>query len=481
MTEKEKITPLRTLFGYAFGEGATALTIWSVAGFGMLFYTQILGMNAALAGLALSITLLWDAVTDPVMGFLSDNTRSRWGRRHPFVLLGGIALVIVYFLIWRVPLLFSSTWLLFTTVLVLNLMLRTVSTVYVVPYAALGFEICTEYADRSRLQGVRLFLAQIINLFSQAGAWAIFFRDRIGEDGSRIDGGLVKGNYMNMSAVLGTAALLLVISCVWSTRRYAADNRHDSVERKDIKDFFQTLRGVFSNRLVWPVLCFFFIAQLGMFLWGILNTFNMIYFMEFSANLKTLVMGLSILAFALASLGLARLVRRFEKKTIGFFGILISAVSELLLFGLFRGGMLTPESSVSIAGTTLPLGIIVFTLFTMAFQAGWGLLVPLTNSMIADVSEVDYRRTGHLRDGSYAAVLSFCIKLSVALGNLVSGGLLAWAGIVSGAETQSSQAVTNISSMAFLCGPVLLVPALLILMRYPVNRAYMQNLQKQAE
>ncbi|MEI8205388.1 MAG: MFS transporter [Kiritimatiellales bacterium] len=478
---KEKTThpapaPLRTLFGYALGEGATALTIWSVAGFGMLFYTQILGMNAAMAGLVLAITLLLDAVIDPVMGFISDNTRTRFGRRHIYMLTGGIGLALAYLLLWRVPLLFNGPLALFICILTMNMLLRTASTIYGVPYAALGFEVCTEYADRSRLQGIRLFLAQIINLFASGLAWVVFFKDGVAADGTRLDGGLIKANYMHMSLTMGLLALTLVILCTWVTRKYAVDNRHDVVERKGIKDFFHTFGQVLSNRLAWPVLGFFCIAQLGMFLTGVMNTFNMIYFMKLSSSAKSWVMGLSIFTFALASLGLARLVKRFDKKTIGFLGIALSAASGLILFAVFRSGLATPEMTVSLAGRTISVGVVVFAFFTMTFQAGWGLTVPLTSSMIADVSEIDFRKNGHVRDGSYAAILSFFVKLSVALGDLVVGGLLQWVGIISGCEVQTPEAIRKLSSAAFLCGPALLIPALIVLCFYPVNRAFMARL-----
>lgn len=74
---------LGRIFGYALGEGAVSITMNGIANFAMLYYTQVLGLGAGYAGLALSITLLWDALTDPVMGHLTDNTRTRFGAACP--------------------------------------------------------------------------------------------------------------------------------------------------------------------------------------------------------------------------------------------------------------------------------------------------------------------------------------------------------------------------------------------------------------
>jgi len=75
--------PLRRIVAYATGEGASSLTQNGIAAFALLYYVQVLGLNSRAAGLALSVSMLWDAVSDPIMGHITDNTRSRHGRRHP--------------------------------------------------------------------------------------------------------------------------------------------------------------------------------------------------------------------------------------------------------------------------------------------------------------------------------------------------------------------------------------------------------------
>ena len=167
---KDKKVSLVRMFGYALGEGATSITMNGISNFAMLFYTQVLGLSAAYAGIALSVTTLWDAVTDPVMGHITDNTRSRFGRRLPYVFWGGLALSISFFLLWILPGKFTAASAIFWCILLINLLVRTAVTVFVVPYTALGFEMCPDYVDRSRLQGVRFFLNQMVNLVFGAGA-----------------------------------------------------------------------------------------------------------------------------------------------------------------------------------------------------------------------------------------------------------------------------------------------------------------------
>jgi GPH family glycoside/pentoside/hexuronide:cation symporter len=147
-------TPLPRIIAYATGEGATSLTMNGIAAFALLYYVQVLGMDSRWAGLALSISMLWDAVSDPIMGHITDNTRSRFGRRHPYIIGGGFFLAVSFLFLWFVPAIFKGPQVIFWYILVVNLIVRTAWTVFGIPYAALGFEICTDYDERAKLQSV---------------------------------------------------------------------------------------------------------------------------------------------------------------------------------------------------------------------------------------------------------------------------------------------------------------------------------------
>ena len=103
------------------------------------------------------------------------------------------------------------------------------------------------------------------------------------------------------------------------------------------------------------------------------------------------------------------------------------------------------------------------------------MLVPLATSMIADLADLDYRRTGVLKDGSYAAVFSFVVKAAAAGGMFITGRLVDWSGFVAGAEKQTAGALDNIAIMTFVCGPLTVLAALFVLRHYPVDRAYMKS------
>ena len=141
----------------------------SIFAFAMLYYTKALRLDPAWAGIAMSVSVFWEAITEPVIGHLSDKTRSRWGRRHPYMLFGGLLMAAGSYLIWAVPASVGAGQLaLFWYLVVVNLILRTGVSLFYIPYMALGFEMCADYQGRSRLQSIRQILNMAANLAGPA-------------------------------------------------------------------------------------------------------------------------------------------------------------------------------------------------------------------------------------------------------------------------------------------------------------------------
>lgn len=473
--QQQRVSNLR-LFGYALGEGALSITMNGISNFAMLFYTMILGLGAGAAGMALGITVLWDAITDPVMGHITDNTRSRKGKRHPYLIIGGAALAITFLSLWLLPGPITDAKLMFWAVLILNLGVRTAVTVFAVPYTALGFEICPDYVDRSRLQGIRYFLNQVVNFVFGALAWSLFFRDGTAEDGSRIDGTAIASNYLVMGVVLAIFTFVLILGCVRSTRIFAVDNRDEPVAGQSFGVFIAEMKGILSDRLALNVFAYFAVAMLGMLLVSQLQMFVYVFYMEFTSTEKTIVHGGGMLSFAVGSLCLPILVRAFDKKGAGYFGIGCTLVGSALLLIVFSLGLVQPGATFAFGGINIPFATGLFALGQALWWGGCGILVPLAMSMIADISGIDAHRSGRKKDGSYAAVFSFVLKAATSLGLLVTGQVVEGLGIVSGAEVQDPTAVSRVALATFVIGPVLTLTAAFLLRIYPVDKAYIEAL-----
>ncbi len=474
-------TPLRSIVAYATGEGASSLTTNGISAFALLYYVQVLGLNSKAAGLALSISMLWDAISDPIMGHISDNTRSRYGRRHPYILSGGICLAASFFFLWLIPGVVRGPAALFWYILAVNLIVRTAWTIFGVPYYALGFEVCTGYDDRARLQSVRFVFNMTMNLLFNAGGWVLFFSDRVGAGGALIDGTTVRSNYPRMGAVLALAALALILICFFSTRRYAYDTRNrPDIRGNSLRDFYADMRDILRDRRAVIIFLFFAAAQLGMMLVAQSQLFTYRFFMKFPDVQKTVVHGATMVGFAIGSLLATPLVRRLDKKPTAFVGVALSITANLMLLLIFGGRLLAPQAVIVlpsslpiVGGSTISIAAIVFAVFGAMYWAGSGVLAPVAMSMIADVSEINKHRTGVLKDGSYAAMFSFFQKAALSVGLLITGQMLDWAGIVPEAAVQAAGAARRVAMATFISGPVMAAIALLVILAYPVNRKFM--------
>ncbi|QHI69793.1 MFS transporter [Tichowtungia aerotolerans] len=475
---------LRDLWGYASGEGASSITMNGFSNFGMLFYTQIMGMSPELAGIALSIATVWDAVTDPLMGTISDRTVTRFGRRHPYMLVGGILLALSFLALWFVPESFRGEKALFGYLLCINILMKTAFTVFVVPFTALGFEMCKNNDDRARLQGVRFGFNMIINILFGGFGWILFFRNGKAVDGTTIDGTKIHENFLNMGGVLTTVTVLLILFCVYVTYKFAEKGMVKAAGETmsdHVKAFVHDLKDVYSDRLVWLVFGFFGLAQFAMLVVSQVQMFTYVEYMKFSAFEKTFVHTGGMVGFMLGSLCLGSLVKRLDKKKTGFLAMIINSSGCLALLAVFTGGLMSSQAVPLFEdpdGCPFHLSCIVFGLLQMLWWGGCGILVPTATSMIADLSMVKKLKTGEVTEGRYAAGFSFFTKAATALGLFVTGYVLKSVGYVSGAETQAVDTVNKLALITFSIGPILMVISFFVLRKYPIDRAYMESLQE---
>jgi len=457
---------------YSLGGCTESLILNSFFGFSMLYYTKALGLGPELAGIATFIATLWDAVSDPIMGHISDNTKSRFGKRHSYMLFGGLAMVAVFFFIWYVPDFFKSDMTrLFWYLVVMNLLLRTAYTVFVVPYTALGFEICSDYADRSDIQGKRNALNMAANLCGPAMAWFIFFPNNT--PGEIQDTQIAK-NYINMGAVFAVAALVFLILMLMFTAKYRNDSRQDKTCHSDPKAFFRNIEEIVLDPYPRWVFMFLFMVLLGIVLVSTLQMYVFDDFMKLSGKEKTIAHGGTMVGMGLGSLLLGFFVRRFDKKGAIQIAVIGSVTCELILAALFLTGFMQPGQTAF----GIPIAFMLFTFFHAAYWFGNGIMMPTALSMMADVSEIHKIKDGINKDASYAAMYSLGMKISMAISGLIAGFCLKWTGFQAGADViQTPESVWRVCALTFVVGPVASLLALLFISRYPVNERFIENLR----
>lgn len=464
---------------YGLGECANSLVVNSIFAFAMLYYTKALRLDPFWAGMAMSVSVFWEAITEPVVGHISDNTRSRWGRRHPYMIAGGLLMAACSYLIWTVPQVFQSSQLtIFSYLVMLNLVLRAGLTLFCIPYMALGFEMCTDYQGRARLQGIRQGFNMAANLAGPALAWSIFFHDYNG-----LRGTTVAANYLHMGTAFAAATALFVILVVAGTLHWRKDTRHAArdADGGEVRRFLLNMKHVLLDPNIRWVFVFVLLIGVGTLWMSSLQVFVYDDFMKFSPNEKTLAHSSTMVGWALGSFISVMLARRFDKKGAVVAGGLISFGANIILALVFLTGILPPRAVLNAGGIAFPLGLWSFIAFHASYWLGIGIMMPIATAMIADLSEIHRLQTGREKDGSYASVFSLANRLACSIGMITSGmglhliGYRAAPGVE--ATSQSPEAIWRLGFVSFVVGAFMCLVALLPILKYPITRCRLEAMR----
>jgi GPH family glycoside/pentoside/hexuronide:cation symporter len=447
------------MIGYGTGECAYSLVMNGFFGFAMLYYTEALGLDPALAGVATAVAILWEIIMDPIMGYTSDRTRSRFGRRHPWIFAGGFLMVVCFYFLWAVPgALHGRAAPLFAWLLMVNLLLRTGVTLFLIPYMALGFEMYPDTASRAQIQAVRQVMNMAANLLGPALAWSLFLRDVPGADGTLIPGARMPDNFLRMGMTFALAAGVCVLASLWFTRAWIRDTRTPVSSDGIFPDFWNGVRRVLSVARARRIGAFIFLSGCGTVLASAFQPYLYVYFMELAPARRTIAHGATMLGMALGGVLSAAISRRLGKPRAIFLGGTVSILSN--------GALLALVLTNRFDATMLPSWI-GFVLCHAAFWLGAGIMLPSGIAMMADFSADCLRRDGANREGLCAALLSLAIKASIAVGMTGAGWILRWIGLTpSGPQNVYSQVVTGrLGRAALLVGPLMIALALTVLPR----------------
>ena len=371
-----------------------------------------LGMNPALVGLLGALPRLTDAITDPLMGYVSDNTRSRWGRRRPFIFVGAISVAIVFTLLWQLPPGKSEGWY-FWYFLGGSLIFFLAYTVYATPWVALGYELTPDYHERTRLMGVQNFFGNIAYMISPYFL-AIMYLPVFGD--------VVTGaGYLAMVIAVVVIALGL-LPAIFLRERFKNVAAEEGEEKADggirhiIMDFFRGFGKTLSFKPFLKLCIATFLVFNGFILIAAFQSYVIIYYVfEGDQAAGSVFVGHSglVQAFsALAVIGLVTyLATRIGKRRAFYFSTGVSMVGYVLKWFCY-----TPDNPWLVL---IPAPLMAFGL------AGLFTLMP---SMVADVVDADELDTHERREGMYGSIFWWVVKLGQSAAILGGGLLLVWTG-----------------------------------------------------
>lgn len=379
-----------------------------------------LGIDPILVGIMVAVPRIFDAVSDPMMGYISDNTRTRWGRRRPYIFIGAILAGIIFALMWQLPKGHSQSfyfWV-FTSASILFFLAYTV---YATPFVAFGYEMTADYHERTRLHAFANTVGQVVWLgvpwFYTIMANEKLFKDTV--HGAR-----------TLAVVVGIiVAVLGIVPAIICRERFDSFSKAKNSMGfwKHMKEFSKGIGITFKCKPFVKICCATFLVFNGFQLGISFSLFLMIYYLYNGDD-------------------------SMAGKLQGWFGMLAAAVTLVIVIPLTgwvaikigKRKTFLIMISISIVGYALKwVGYNPAHPYRLLFAAplvafGTGSLFTLMGSMISDVCDYDELQTYQRREGTFGAIYWWMVKIGMALAGLLTGVLLKVSGFDAALETPQS-------------------------------------------
>jgi len=441
-----------TKLAYGAGEFGPALAANLMIFYLLFFLTSVAGIPPGLAALIPMVGKLWDAVNDPLIGWLSDRTRSRFGRRIPWMVVAVLPCAIIFFLHWLVPepVGDGGMWVLFWYYVAASFIYNAASSAVTVPHTALMAELTEDYDERTSLVGYRSAFSILGSIGLNVLALAVFET--------------VRGE-LNQYATMGAAcALILLASVTWcvfgiwpAVRRREAILAARTSGVPPVRGLVQ-LKIVFTNKPFLYVCGIYLCSWLAVQVTATILIYYVVNVMKMPEAAFSVV-ALSVMGTAFAVLPLWVFVsRRFGKKAAYYCGMVLWIAAQ-------GGLMILQPGQVSL-------------MYGLAVLAGFGVsvayLVPW--SMVPDVIEYDEWITGQRREGVYYGFMVLLQKLGLALAVFLVGRALSAAGFIQrgAGDPVPEQPESALTAIRLVVGPlpaVVLVLGLVCVWFYPITKA----------
>ena len=447
ITSKEDIVPVVQKCGFGMGAAITVVAFNAVPLLIPLYHIKLLKMSPILLGLLVFWPRLWDAVTDPIMGSISDNTRTRFGRRRPYIALGGILVGAFFAALFMIPAHWSQSAMFFYTLLIL-LLFYTSMTIFMVPHGALGCELTADYHERTNVFTVSAIFG---NIFGFVLSSIYYLANR------PVWGGPIVGMKIvctGFGVIFALSAIICALVC--------KEKKFEEIKKQPKVKLLDGFRLTCQNKSFLILVSSFVLVFLGFNVVQAFGQYILIYYI-FGDNTdiasKVLMYngwvwsGVSIIGVTQLPF-ISRFLGKKKTLTLAFALMLLGNLLKIVCYS-------QPYPYLVVIPTALlALGMVVC--FSIVY------------SLLADICDEDELVTGKRREGMYYAVYGWWTKLAMSVAILGGGILLKYIGYDPKLELQTDSALYwlrfwEISWSVVLCGI-----AILIFKKYPLteDRAY---------
>ena len=447
---------------YSVGAVANGVKTDTFTFFLLFFYSNIIGLNPGLAGLAIFIALCIDAITDPLMGTISDRTNSSFGRRHPYMFISFIPMSLGYILLFapRQEWDMSQTDL-FIWMTIFTVITRIGMTLFDIPHRAFGGEVTKDYKERTILMSWREMFAWVAGLSNAFLGYGVFFAST-----PEFPQGQLNPDVWFPFALTGAA--IMVFSVLYSS--LSTKDEINSLSKWSgaisLIDIFHELKIAIGNK---SFLIFFFGNLFLSLAWGLSNTLTLFvntYFWEFEATQIKYFLPIYLFGTLFAFYLTPKMVNVFEKRNIVLISISVVGLLSPAAFIFYNLG-LTPKNG----SFELVLFISSFLLVLITFNIIGNMV---RDSMVGDIADEVELTSGKRQEGILFATVGFMQKLNTGLGSFFAGQVL---NVIN--FDRLNHTAEQAYTLAFVAGPmttILMIVPLLIFYNYSLSAKRHQDI-----
>lgn len=456
-TPEEHRVPARIKYFHGLGSVAYGVKENGFSMFVLLFYNQVLGMDAWLVSAALAVAMIIDAFADPIIGHMSDRTQHRLGRRLPWLYLAAVPLGVSWMLLWF-PVSFTG-WAAFGYLVFTAILVRTLVSACEVPSMAIVPELTPDYDERTRLTRIRLVFAWIGGIVMLGLAYSVFGIVSLDSE----TGQLSADGYWYYGLTGGVVMALSVLISARGQQDVLVKTKVAPVTDTGFKGAFAEIRESVSHPAYVIFISALVFSALSAQVTFVLSNYLYLFVWKFGGWMKVLPVLLA-LTIVTAALLVARLHIRFGKRDTALFAIIIANAFWIVPYALKLTGI-WPDT-----GSNLSSGLA----FLFFFVANSGAIVVQISmsSMIAEIVEASQEQTGRRSEGLFYAGNLFIHKCATGVGIMIGGFIISFAGLAERAKPDDvPQPVLDTLALSYISLiAVLAVCMVWRIRKFPISR-----------
>lgn len=440
------------IYAWAIG-GIASHALIGTFGQAYNIFTIGFGLSAVMVSWAMMLPRVFDALTDPYMGHLSDNTHTRWGRRKPYLIAASVVgALLVASIYWASPT--WPQWMQFAYLLVVGTCFYFCYGLYTMSWSALGYELTDDYHERARVAAISSLFISVVLLGNQWLYW-LALRPAFGNEinGIRVISAV-------MAVIIVAAALVVTLG---TRERFTQANRHDHTP------IFRAIRQTLRSRPFVVLLLVKFFSILGERVYGGLLVFVSVYYVcRGNKDLSTWITGVGAMVGTAWGFALVPFMKTFSKRLGKRNGLVIPA-AVAFLSACAQPWLLVPDHPYLML---LPAFVIIP-------------MVVISNTMqqaiVPDICDLDELETGQRREGLFTAVMGFIQKLEISLTVLVVGYLVKLSGFDPSLKAQPDWVITRMLWLALTPNIVFTFVTLIVATRFRLTEASMADVRRRLD